>query len=177
MAPDNGLNKVFVMINERALPMIGRPPATAESMRGHLETAGFVDVDVVAVKHPFGPWAKDKRLKHVGAMVLLNMETAIEAYVMYAATRLLKVPVAEAAEMCREALKAVRNKHTHMYQFLYVAFSAGRDVLTDVVISRWAGSRSRGSLVMKMGWKLSRWDSYISMVVFDAFIRMSRCRG
>ena len=53
-------------------------------------------------------------------MVLLNMETAIEAYVMYAATRLLKMPNDEAAKMCEEALKAVRNKKTHMYSFLWV---------------------------------------------------------
>lgn len=120
MAPDNALKAVFDLINKEALPKIGRPPASIARLRAYLEDAGFVDVKVVSVKHPYGPWAKDKRLKQIGAMCLLNMETAIEAYVMACAIKILGMQPEVATTMCQNALKAVRNKNNHMYSYLYV---------------------------------------------------------
>ena len=44
-------------------------------MRALLERAGFEDIHVVKLKQPFGMWAKEKRLKQVGTMNVLNGET------------------------------------------------------------------------------------------------------
>src|SRR5690606_7137873 len=104
-------------INKVALPKIGRPPTNGVKMRAQLEAAGFVDVQVVSFKHPYGPWPKDRRLKHIGNMVLLNMETAIEAYVMAAAVRILGMETEEAKKMCANGLKAIKNKNNHIYSF------------------------------------------------------------
>lgn len=54
-----------------ALLKIGRPSATSESLKKSLEDAGFVDIHTFDLKQPFGPWARNVRLKRIGAMVRL----------------------------------------------------------------------------------------------------------
>jgi len=76
MADDNGVN-VFLQHIRDAMTKIGRPPATAEVMRKLLEDAGFVNVKIHPYKQPLGPWPKDKQLKRIGAMVMLNCETGL----------------------------------------------------------------------------------------------------
>jgi len=115
MAEDNAFRRIVVQLNH---PKIGRPPATSELLTKRLEAAGFVDVHVVTKKHPFGPWPKDRRLKHVGAMALLMCETGIEAYALAGLTRILGMDPVVAAQLCRDALAAVKNKNTHMYSLL-----------------------------------------------------------
>lgn len=56
---------------------MGRPPATTEVMKKLLEDAGFVNVKIHPYKQPLGPWPKDKQLKRMGAMVMLNCETGL----------------------------------------------------------------------------------------------------
>lgn len=60
---------------------MNRPQATAEALKQHLEEAGFVDVEVVTEKQPFGLWPKEKHMKTVGVMVMLNAEAGAEAYI------------------------------------------------------------------------------------------------
>ncbi|CCX16289.1 Similar to tRNA1(Val) (adenine(37)-N6)-methyltransferase; acc. no. Q87SB8 [Pyronema omphalodes CBS 100304] len=64
-----------------ALKKMNRPQATAEALKQHLEEAGFVDVEVVTEKQPFGLWPKEKHMKTVGVMVMLNAEAGAEAYI------------------------------------------------------------------------------------------------
>jgi hypothetical protein len=89
-----------------------------ETLRERLESAGFVDVHVVNVKQPYGPWPKDERMKHIGAMVMMMCETGVEAYGMALFTRVLGMDTEEARTVCRAAVKAVRNKNFHMYSYL-----------------------------------------------------------
>lgn len=74
LTSDNQAKRAVDLLAE-AMERIGRPAPTVASMRAHLEDAGFVDIHVHSYKQPFGPWPKDKRLKHVGAMALLMLQT------------------------------------------------------------------------------------------------------
>lgn len=117
IAENNGF-KLYLEMFERALEMVGRPQHTADTLRRNLESAGFVDIHVKSVKQPFGPWASDRRLKHVGAMVLLMAETGFEAYAMAPFTRVLGMSQEEAAKVILNSVISVKNKNTHMYSYL-----------------------------------------------------------
>ncbi|KAF8250003.1 S-adenosyl-L-methionine-dependent methyltransferase [Wilcoxina mikolae CBS 423.85] len=121
MAEDNGVN-VFLQHIREAMTKMGRPPATTEAMVKLLEGAGFVDVKVHPYKQPLGPWPKDKQLKRIGAMVMLNCETGFHAYGMLAFTRVLGMDKDEADAICRKGFEAVKNKNSHVYSPFYVVY-------------------------------------------------------
>ena len=51
-------------------------------------------------------------------MILMNLETAIEAYSYYALIRFSNYTPVEARKVCTDAWKAVNNKNTHSYVYL-----------------------------------------------------------
>ncbi|KAF8243752.1 S-adenosyl-L-methionine-dependent methyltransferase [Wilcoxina mikolae CBS 423.85] len=121
LSPDNPFKRHFDLA-ALAMEQIGRPPPTGELLRRRLEKAGFVDVMVKNIKEPLGPWPKDKRLKTIGAMCLLNGETGIEAFGLAPLTRVLGFGKEEAMEICREALAAMKTKGSHTYNYFHVAY-------------------------------------------------------
>lgn len=58
-----------------AMAKYGRPFLDASQLRQLLEDAGFAAVESFAIKQPWGPWARDKKLKQVGAMFLQQAES------------------------------------------------------------------------------------------------------
>ncbi|CCX05523.1 Similar to Demethylmenaquinone methyltransferase; acc. no. Q9RRT0 [Pyronema omphalodes CBS 100304] len=91
-------------------------------MRESLIKMGFEDVTVLKAMEPVGPWAKDPTMKRLGAMVLLNMESAFESYGMAAFTRVLDMDVDKARGLCEAARRASRNKNYHTYTYYYRAY-------------------------------------------------------
>ncbi|KAI5811848.1 hypothetical protein BZA77DRAFT_326197 [Pyronema omphalodes] len=88
MKEDNPAKIYMDYLRESMLKM-GRPAPTLEFMKRLLENAGFEDVQAFEIKEPIGPRPKDPRQKRIGAMVLLNCETAFESYSMAAFTKIL----------------------------------------------------------------------------------------
>ncbi|KAI5812276.1 S-adenosyl-L-methionine-dependent methyltransferase [Pyronema omphalodes] len=107
--------KIYIEHLRSALTKMGRPPIDLQFMKNLLLQAGFEDIVALQVKEPVGPWPRDSRMKTLGAMVLLNMETAFESYGMAAFTRVLGMEIEKARAICDEAKKATRNKNYHMY--------------------------------------------------------------
>ncbi|KAF8542007.1 S-adenosyl-L-methionine-dependent methyltransferase [Trichophaea hybrida] len=97
---------------------IGRAFVTAAELKTFVEEAGFVDVQVADIKHPFGPWPKNKRMKQIGAMAMLMCETGFEAYGMAVMTRILGMKKEDAMKECVDALKGVKNKNHYTYNLL-----------------------------------------------------------
>ncbi|KAA8913362.1 S-adenosyl-L-methionine-dependent methyltransferase [Sphaerosporella brunnea] len=121
LKPDNPMLRVWGLFDE-ALVTLGRPMPDGDTLRERLEEAGFVDVVVTPVKQPFGPWPKDKRLKKAATMALLCAETGVEAYCMALYTRVLKMSSEEAKQVCDATLRAHKDKRTHMYNYLNIAY-------------------------------------------------------
>jgi hypothetical protein len=117
MSDDNATKK-HLELQIEALAKVGRPAHTGETLKELFEDAGFEDVRVLNIKHPLGPWPKDKRLKHVGALMLLNCETAFEAYGLALFTRVLGMEHEEAMQLCKDAFAAVKNRQNHTYTYL-----------------------------------------------------------
>ncbi|KAF8248369.1 S-adenosyl-L-methionine-dependent methyltransferase [Wilcoxina mikolae CBS 423.85] len=121
MADDNPI-KVYLEILTDAMTKFGRPPVGDNTLKENLESAGFVDIKTNKKKEPIGPWAKDKRLKSVGTMTLLNGEEAFHSYGMMAFTRILGMETEAAEKLCRDAVQAMYNKNHHIYFCNYVAY-------------------------------------------------------
>ncbi|KAA8906639.1 UMTA methyltransferase family protein [Sphaerosporella brunnea] len=121
MKDDNPF-KIYSEVTIKAMEAMGRTWPTANSLVQTLKNAGFVDVTLTVYKQPFGPWPKDKRLKHIGAMAMVMAETGLEAYGLAAMTRILKMDPVEAMAICKDAFKAIKNRHTHMYNELFVVY-------------------------------------------------------
>lgn len=118
MPADHALKLYFELISKAMVAMKRPSHVTGHDLKRWMEEAGFVDVAVTSVKQPWGPWPRDKRLKHAGAVVLLNSEAGIPSYGMAAFTRVLGMTKDEAEALCQKASKAVRNRQYHVYNFL-----------------------------------------------------------
>jgi hypothetical protein len=103
-----------------ALSKIGRPSPEAPKMKAALEATGFVDVSVVIRKQPQGIWPKDKRLKRIGALALLQCETGVEAYALATLTRVCGMSEEDAKKLCDDALQELKDRKHHSYHDLYV---------------------------------------------------------
>ncbi|KAI5820500.1 S-adenosyl-L-methionine-dependent methyltransferase [Pyronema omphalodes] len=121
LAPDDKFGHFMNLLCE-AMTKLGRPHASAEALVQRLEEAGFVDVQAVSVKQPFGPWPKDAHRKRIGALTMMMCESGCEAYGMAPFTRVLGMEKDEAAKVCREAVEAIRNRGTHVYSYYHVAY-------------------------------------------------------
>jgi hypothetical protein len=66
-------------------------------------------------KLPLGLWAADRKMKEIGAYLLLNAESAYDAFGMALFTRELGMTVEEAREIVTGAEKDSRNKKIHAY--------------------------------------------------------------
>lgn len=106
-----------------ALTLIERPPVLDGDLQKRLERAGFEGVEAKAIKQPWGPWAKSRRQKQIGAMNMLQAETAFHAYGVAAFTRILRMDVDKADQICREGYRSVLNKNSHMHGLQYVPLS------------------------------------------------------
>lgn len=120
MDGDNHFRRWYDLVYSTAYPKAGRAPVTAELLQERLEEAGFKEVEVVAYRHPFGPWSKDPKMKQLGAVVLLQCESGIEAYSLAPLTRWLGMEVEEVHKLCRDALEEVKTSKRHMYNYLWV---------------------------------------------------------
>lgn len=100
-----------------AMDRSGRPRHYADGMERDLKAAGFVDVQVVRRKLPFGPWPKDPVLKRVGAMVLLSCESGMEAYSQQLFTKVLGMDLDEASKIASDGFMALKARTSHIYSY------------------------------------------------------------
>jgi SAM-dependent methyltransferase len=63
-----------------ALSTAGRPALVKGMLEQRLKEAGYEDIHAFNLKLPFGPWAKEKRLKELGCLTLLGAESGFQAY-------------------------------------------------------------------------------------------------
>jgi len=113
LAPDSQLRLWFDLYNQAA-DKIGLP-SIAHKLSGMLSDAGFIEVTQTPYRLPWGPWAKDKKLKEIGAWMLANTETSLEAYGLAFMTRVLGKTHEEAQAICETAHKELKSKRVHAH--------------------------------------------------------------
>ena len=112
-----GSDRVVRLLNDEALPKLGRPPPTGDLLASRLEEAGFTDITSRQYKQILGPWPKALKQKQIGAMSLLKMATAVEAYAGLALTRILGMSTEEAQKTCDDGFRGFKSRHHHMYSW------------------------------------------------------------
>ncbi|KAG0137454.1 S-adenosyl-L-methionine-dependent methyltransferase [Tuber indicum] len=125
LAPDSTLRYWFDLYHT-AMDNMGLP-SLSHKVSEMLEEAGFTEVSQKVYGLPWGPWAKDKKLKEIGAWMLANSETSFEAYGLAFLTRVLGKSPEEAKDLCDKAHKELRSKRVHVYNSHY--FVIGRKPL------------------------------------------------
>ncbi|KAF8053742.1 S-adenosyl-L-methionine-dependent methyltransferase [Lyophyllum atratum] len=103
----------------KAAKMAGLIFPTGETLKTLVEDAGFVDVNLHAIKQPWGQWPKDPELKRIGQIVALNSATGLESYGMAPLTRYLGMKPEEVLAECASALADVNSRKVHAYQLMF----------------------------------------------------------
>lgn len=86
--------------------------------KSRMEKTGFEDVQEKVFKIPTSPWARDPRLKKIGALELVNFENGANAFVMRGFTTILGGTKDEADILIARAKSEARNRHMHSFVFL-----------------------------------------------------------
>lgn len=126
LPPDSALNKFHQMVcsgrHNQGFNM--KPGVDLEHWLGD---AGFVDIQVCKILLPLGPWPKDKALKEIGVINLLQLEMAAEALCFAVLPNL--PPEAggpwkweEIQVFLSDVRKDMRNKSIHGLFDFYVAY-------------------------------------------------------
>lgn len=92
-------------------------PDPSGSLEGWVREAGFVDVVVRRYKTPWGTWPKDKKMRDIGNIVMINGETAFEAYGLALMTRYGGMSEKETRELCEAARKELFGGKVHVYNY------------------------------------------------------------
>jgi len=111
--PDSALQK-FADLGIEFSATLGIPGNDPERYAGFLESAGFVDIVEQRFKVPSSPWAKDKRLKLVGAYELQNLLFGLRGMVLRMFSR-MGWTTEEIEVFLVEVRKALKNMSYHTY--------------------------------------------------------------
>ncbi|KAI5780130.1 S-adenosyl-L-methionine-dependent methyltransferase [Geopyxis carbonaria] len=102
-----------------ALQKAGIEAPDGATLRRYAQEAGFVDVQLIALKQPFGPWPQDPQLKRAGAFFLMMADTVFEAYNLALLTRVMGMSTEEAKKMFEAGRREFFDKRIHMYNYLW----------------------------------------------------------
>lgn len=108
-------SKVFFEMGDA----MGAPIDAPVSWKGTMERAGFLDVVENIYKIPMGPWAKDRRLKQIGAFELTNLLEGFEAYTMRGYTQILGGDLNTLKILLAQARKEISNPNMHTFVYFY----------------------------------------------------------
>ena len=61
---------------------MGKEPCPGPQLHGWLSDAGFENITTRKFSFPFGSWAKDKRLKELGMINLVQFQNGLEAFTL-----------------------------------------------------------------------------------------------
>ncbi|RMJ22667.1 Methyltransferase [Aspergillus sp. HF37] len=90
--------------------------------KGWMEDAGYKNVKEDIYKIPFSPWAKDRRMKELGAYQQVNLMEALEAYTLAPLTRVLGWRSEEVVAFLADVRKELLDRKIHLYGKLYFVY-------------------------------------------------------
>lgn len=92
------------------------------SIKERMEDVGFIDIEQHVIKLPIGPWAKDKTLKKVGSLELLNMVEGIEGLTLRLFSKALGMSLDDIQMHLMQVRKEAQNRKIHSYYPFYVIY-------------------------------------------------------
>ncbi|KAI8623198.1 S-adenosyl-L-methionine-dependent methyltransferase [Xylariaceae sp. FL1651] len=80
-----------------------------------MEAAGFVDIQVVNLKTPLGPWPADPKQKEIGQYNRLALEQDIEGFIVYMWTTIMGWSIEEVSVYAAHLRRELRSPNFHAY--------------------------------------------------------------
>lgn len=111
---DTLVNK-FVATMEEGCKILGKELYTGPAFEGLLKGAGFVNVQVQQYKLPLGPWAKDKKMKEIGMINLMQVLEGMEAFSFRLFGNVLGWKLEEVQVFIAKTIQEMKSKQYHAY--------------------------------------------------------------
>jgi len=114
--------KRWAQLGNQASEILGRVFAVAGEQKQKMIDAGFEDVREKICKVPIGTWAKDPKLKMMGAYQREQVILSLESYVPGLLGRVLGWSTEECQILIAEATRELRDPKIHLYtafRFIY----------------------------------------------------------
>lgn len=100
----------------------GRDPCPGPKLKRYMEDAGFVNVVEEQRKFPIGTWAKDRKLKEIGAFNHTMCLEGLEAFSLGPFTRVLGWSIEEVQVLLANVRKELKNPKVHIYTDAYYVY-------------------------------------------------------
>ncbi|KAG4253738.1 hypothetical protein FPRO03_07698 [Fusarium proliferatum] len=115
--PDGSAMKRWGEVFEEGGQRAGRSFAMIREdvQRKSMEEAGFVNIHVVDLKAPLGPWHTEERLKQVGQYMQAALERDYEGYILFLACELLGWTEDQVRALCTQLRRETRSGQHHPY--------------------------------------------------------------
>ena len=97
-----------------------RPIAYNHTTRQMLQTAGFIDIQVLEFKLPIGPWAARKNLRDAGLLQLSAMLEGIEGLSLRLLTTIAGWSLEEVKVLLAKVRTELKDKKCHAYWPVWV---------------------------------------------------------
>jgi hypothetical protein len=111
---DSALQKLADAIFE-STQVFGTPIDDPTRWKGWFEDRGFDDVTEVVYKMPCSPWAKDQRLKLIGAFEMENLLYGLSGMVTRLFGKGLKWSPEQVQVFLVDVRKEIRSRNLHVY--------------------------------------------------------------
>ena len=117
-SPDNSLHPDSSFAKHHKLlcgacETVGRTPYVGVHLKEWAEVAGFINVQEEIIPVPIGTWAKDKRLKEIGAWNYVALLEGLEAITMRPFTAMLKWTAEEVQVLLAQVRQELKNPKLH----------------------------------------------------------------
>ncbi|KAF2090560.1 S-adenosyl-L-methionine-dependent methyltransferase [Saccharata proteae CBS 121410] len=119
--PDNQMVRLAELLNE-GCDQVGRTVSPGTHLKGWMEEAGFKNVEGRLCKLPMGAWAKDERMKQIGAYNYVQTWEGLEAFVLAVYTRVLGWTAEEVQVFLARARQDLKRKEVHLILNFWVAY-------------------------------------------------------
>jgi len=97
---------------------MGRSGSPGQHLKTWAEEAGFTNVQHEVRKVPIGPWAKDKKLKQIGALYQINLTELLEAALLGLLVRVEGWQPEEVQVFMAKVRTDLKKKSVHLMQEL-----------------------------------------------------------
>ncbi|KAL4816687.1 S-adenosyl-L-methionine-dependent methyltransferase [Aspergillus spinulosporus] len=109
----NNVNRFYELLRE-ALDKINRPVTIGKELERIVREAGFVNVHHEVFQLPLGTWPKERRMKEIGALNMLQMLDGLEAFSAATFTNILGWTIEEVQVFLALVRKDAKDRGVHM---------------------------------------------------------------
>jgi hypothetical protein len=104
-----------------------QPDMVGADIVKHLEDCGFQDIRIKSWKVPVNAWAKDEQMKELGRLHQAALLYKLEALTAPVFTSHFKLSEEDAFKICQEAVKDLKNRSVHAYQYIHAIYGRKPD--------------------------------------------------